>query len=573
MAIIKVRGVGVGGISEDIPASELPLNMFSYGEDVMFSDGKIENVPNIEPILKGVHGEVQWFSTRYNQTTKEPELVYVGRDSNGDDKLYLIKDTNLPNSDGTEKGVDASRTEPYTKINSTRFARWQGFSTNGVVVVTNGVDIPQVLLPTSDTFIDLPNWEATKRCKAIVPFKGVWVALNIHDSAAPTGQEAKNTMVMWSAPLTDIGTYPPSWEPTDLTGAGFNFLSETGGSVLTGAALQDFFLIYKTDSIVRMDYTGDVLNPFIFRTVNFENGIWSSTSLTQLSDRHFVISSNSIYMTNGIETIPVSDEKIQTELTHLIFENATTEDVIVATDYSQQVINILVKHTVDGAKVTSSYAYNYKQGVWTRRSPVDSYMDYIAFMPMLEADASQTLSWDSNETTWDSIGSSYEETWDAASVRGLVSKVAVIHDSNVYVYGRYRGRTNGMAFKLKKYDIDFDGTQGVDSSFIKTLTNVYPVSARGQGYLVLTVWGHDKAGAVVADSDKKNYVINLEEDYKFDVRVAGRYLSLELSMDADLVANWDSYNFQNTLPKPNSQPLMYLDLSGIDYDISLTQRR
>lgn len=579
MAIIKVRGVGSGGISEDIPSSELPLNTFSYGENVTFIDGKIENTPNIEPLLKGVHGEVQWFSTRYNQVSKEPELVYVSRDVNGDDHLYIIKDVNLENSDGSEKGIEASRvipvgdSVPYTQIESARFSRWQGFSSNGVVVLTNGIDTPQVLMPTSDQFEDLPNWPVTKTCKTLVPFKGVWVAMNINDSAAPAGTNNKTNMVMWSSALTDVGTYPTSWEPTDLTGAGFNYLSETAGAIQTGAPLQDFFLIYKTDSIVRMDYTGDVLNPFIFRTINYENGIWSSTSLALLQNKHFVVSANGVYITNGGEVLPVSNQKIQNELTALIYENSTTEDVIVATDYSNTLINVLIKHTVDGQRVTSWFSYNYTADEWSRHTPVETYIDYIAFMPILEANASQVTTWSSNAVTWDSIGNSFAETWDATSVRGMVSKIAVIFDSKVYVHGSYRNRDDGTEFLLKKHDIDFDDAQGVDSSFIKTLTNLYPICSGSSGYLVLKIWGHDKAGEEIDESNKKHYVINLATDYKFDIRVAGRYLSFELFMDKDIVANWESYAFQNYIPKPTSQPKMYLNLTGLDYDLSLTQRR
>lgn len=579
MAIIKVRGTGVGGISEDIPASELPLNVFSYGENVVFGDSKIENIPEVQEVLKGVHGEVQWFAPRYNQVTKEPELVYVSRDSEGYDRLYLIKDGNLDKTDGTEKGVEASRLPPegedypYFKVGTNRFSRWQGFSSNGVVVLTNGADVPQVLLPDSDHFIDLPNWDSSKRCKAIVPMKGVWVAMNIYDELAPIGRQLKDTMVMWSSPLADIGTYPETWDATLQTGAGFNFLAETAGSIQVGAPLRDSFLIYKTDSVVRMDYTGDVLNPFIFRTVNHEQGIWSSTSMAVLGDRHFVISPNSVFLTDGIEFVPVSDAKIQNELTDLVFNNATTQDVVVAPDFTQGIIAILVRYEVDGVPTSSAFSFNYQSGIWARRSLVEAHIDYLAFLPALEPNSSSSSSWEGNAVTWDSVGDSYEETWDYSSLRFAVSSLAMVINGRVYLYKTFRNRQNGEEFLLKKLDIDFDEVGGIDSSYIKSLSNLYPISGKGKGYLILKAWGHSKAGEEVTEDAKKNYVINLEEDHKFDLRISGRYISLELSMDKEIVENWESYNFQNYIEKPSSQPLTYLDLAGLDYDISLVQRR
>lgn len=572
MAVIKVRGVSTQGISEDVPASELPLEMFSYGENLTFTDGRIENTPELEETLAGVHGEVLWLSTRYNQTTKEPEIIYVSRED-GVDNIYIIKQENLGNTDGTQKGINASRVGGYTAIEINRFSKWQGFSANGVVVLTNGINEPQVLMPTSDQFIDLPNWKPELRCKAMMPFKGVWVAMNISDSTAPVGQENKTNMVMWSEALADVGTYPNSWEPTDLTGSGFSFLTETGGGVVTGAALRDYFLIYKTDSIVRMDYTGDVFNPFIFRTLDYENGIWSSNSVVQLSDRHFVVCSSDIVMTNGIETQSVSGGKVQNELARLIYNNPNTRDVVLSPDFKRGHIYVLAKTTILGEPVTQSYVYNYKTGIWSRRKVIDGVVDYTTFLPMLEGTATEASSWEDEAGSWDELAVNFENTWDATRIASVTNNPAVIYNNKVYVYMDYRNRETGDEFLLKKHDIDFDGVQGVDSTFIKSLTNLYPVSTKGRGYLILKIWGHSTAGQEVDESSKKNYVIDLASDHKFDVRVSGRYISYELSMDKDIVSNWESYNFQNYITKPTSQPLVYFDLSGVEYDLSLTQRR
>ena len=577
MTIVKVRGIGSAGISEDVPPSELPLSMFSYGEDIVYKDGKLENTPLLDKTLKGVHGEVVWLTLRYNQVTKEPEVVYVGRDANGFDRLYIIKDSNLANTDGTEKGVDASRASagnPYSIIPSNRFSRWQGFSSNGVVVLTNGSDIPQVLMPDSDTFIDMPNWSVSKRCKSIVAFKGLWVAMNITDQTELSIAQNKTTMVMWSSPLTDIGTVPGSWDPVDQTGAGFNFLADTGGAILSGMALSDTFLIYKTDSVIRMDYTGDATNPFYFRTIFQDRGAWSATSIVPLNDKHLVISSYDVYITDGMTYQSVAQGKALDELSTAIFDNPSTEDIVVAPDYSQKHIGVLVKSNELGQKVTRTYNYNYDNGEWSRRSPVEGYIDYVTFLPLLETNASATPTWDSTAYSWADVDDTlYESQWDSTSVKGLVSRLAVIQGSEMYTYGKFRARTNGTSFTLKKYDIDFDEIQGVDSSVIKSINALYPITTKAKGYLIVKIWGHDKPGEVVPEENKKFYVLNMEEEHRLDMRVSGRYISYEMFTDEDLVANWDGYSFGNYIEKPQNQPEIYIDLTGIDYNLTLNQRR
>lgn len=579
MALIKVRGTGVQGISEDMSPSELPLSMFSYGENLVYQDGKIENTPDIEEVLNGVHGDVQWYTLRHNIVTNKVEVIYVSRENNVDN-FYIIKEENLGNTDGSEKGVLASRAIPqgdasaYTTIPDDKFWGWNGFNSNGMVLVTNGLDAPQVLAPDSDQFTDLPNWPINLRCKAVAPYKAVWVAMNISDTNSTFN---KANMVMWSSPLTDFGAIPSDWEAVDAngtTGAGFNYLTDTGGAIMTGKMLNDAFLIYKTDSVVRVDYTGVITSPFTFRTIFNNKGIWSSTSLADLGDKHLVVAGADIYITDGITEQSIAEGKIQNELTERIYDNTGTYQVVLAPDHNNNMVYVLVKSSEGATKVTYSYNYNYKSNIWTRRKPIDGFVDYVAFMPVLTPTSSDGLSWNTVGLSWaDFDAPVYENTWGAQTIASLIYKTVLVYQGKFFAYARFRARKVGEDFILKKHDIDFDEVQGVDGSFVKQVNAIYPMLTEAKGYLIVKAWGHSKAGEEVPEADKKHYVINMAEDFRVDMRPAGRFISLEFFTDSDIVANWDSYNFQNYIEKPTRQPDVYLDLTGMDYDLSLIQRR
>ena len=122
-----------------------------------FSFGQVLGTPSAAP-----YWAISW-------TKGSTDLWIYG----GLTELYQINDT-------THTTVTRS-SGSYTTTSGTE-NNWQGGILGGVLVCTNGIDVPQKYAQGDSQFADLPNWPSTLRCKSIVPFKNHLIALNLTDS-------------------------------------------------------------------------------------------------------------------------------------------------------------------------------------------------------------------------------------------------------------------------------------------------------------------------------------------------------------------------------------------------------
>ena len=585
-ATIPVRGIGSKGVSEDVPPSELGLEYFNFAANVYSQDQKLKNVPLLEEALAGSHGEVQWFGFRLDEESREPEIIYVGRNtSTGVDNLYIIKKANLTNLDGTQKGIVASRVTAYSNISADPYARWQGFVANGVCVLTNGVDVPQLLPLGDDVFIDLPNWNVLWSCKAIMPFKGAWIAMNIIDASAPAGQERQGNVVRWSSPITDYATPPLWWAELDgsgnPTGAGYNPLGDTPGECVMGRTLRDAFLVYKTDSVVRMDFSGNPNVPFTFRTIFEDTGAWGTNGVVALRNEHLVVGNNDVYITDGFNKRSIISSKVKDRFDKLVFSSTYAYDVIAVPNYANEEAFILIRtKTSAGAFQTQVLVYNYAQDQWFNRSfPEVSYVAFAGNGALSEGDPVTFNIWDDADgMAWDpptpSEWESTSEQWDNFSNVLSLPYTFFAADLKFYNYGPYRNALTGQDCVVHKYDMDFNDILGSTSDNIKRVLRLYPiVDPESKGYLIFKLWGHDRPGQVVAEADKKWYLFNSAADHKVDVTVSGRYISMEILTDAELLTNWFDYTFLNNPTAPTVNPSNQMALAGIDMTLAVLQGR
>lgn len=582
--VVPAKGIGSKGVSSDMAPAELPLELFSYAEDCYYKDGQVRNVPKLEEQLKGSHGTVLWVGYRYDTVTKEPEIIYVGRnEGTGADSIYIIKKSNLTKTNGDEKGIVASRASgAYTNIAETPYNKWQGFVSHGMVVLTNGVDVPQLLKSGTDVFVNLPNWADTMTCKSMMPYKAVWIAMNTTDSSKPAGSENERTTVRWSSPITGYNEEPSSWEVLDLggdpTGAGNNVLGDTPGEIITGALIRDAFLIYKTDSVVRVDYTGNALSPFTFRTLFEDTGVWGVSSITPLRNEHLVVSQNDVYITDGYQKKSVIRNRIKDIFDTLVFSSTFAYDVVVAPDYTNEQVYVAITTQEEGGAgyKTQAYAFNYVNGDWFPRTFAEMpYVTYMSSAAMSSGDPVKLTLWDAGDNVaWDDGASDSTDIWDKGSDVLSVPQTMFCGGDKWYTYGVYRNAETGHNCIIKKYDMNFDELIGVTSRDIKRLLRLYPITdSTPKGHLIIKVWGHSRPGEAVQESDKKYYLFDLEADHKVDMSVSGRYISLEITTDETLRDTFDSYNFQNNPTKPSFNKANLFGLASIDINLAVLQQQ
>ena len=234
------------------------------------------------------------------------EVTYSGKSTN--DLTGCSRGANsttaAPHSDDATVvpvGSTSTSDRPY---NATAAENWQATILNGLLVATNGFDVPQMWPLASGSpslsvpMRDLQNWPSTTGvintdyCKSIQAFKTFLIGLNWNRT------DVESRLVKWSTEASSFNA-PNTWSETDNTlDAGEYELADTPGGILDGLPLGDSFLIYKEDSVYAMNYVG---TPYIFsfKLLSPTVGLLAKNAVAKYEGGHFFIGNTDCYVNNG----------------------------------------------------------------------------------------------------------------------------------------------------------------------------------------------------------------------------------------------------------------------------------
>jgi len=147
--IFDINGLQGGfSFNHDLSPYDMPPNMFNDVQNVRFSDKKAGRIEGHTQVLGTPSADPYW---AISWTKGSTDLWIYG----GTTQLYQINDT-------THSTV--TRTSgAYTTLSGTE-NNWQGGILGGVLVCTNGLDVPQKYAQGDSRFSDLTNWPSTLRC-------------------------------------------------------------------------------------------------------------------------------------------------------------------------------------------------------------------------------------------------------------------------------------------------------------------------------------------------------------------------------------------------------------------------
>ena len=259
MRPIPVNTVGALGVINDRKPHELPLQAWSDSRNMRFRDGFAEKFLG-ESLFDATSIDPYWLLPVPTATSFYWLVA-------GLTKVHSLTggvETDITRTVGGDYGATAQ-------------LNWTGCVFNGIPVINNGVDEPQMWTPVSGAqpLQALSNWPASTTCRALRAFRNFLVAGDVVKSGTRYRQ-----MVKWSHPA-GIGALPSSWDETDPTkDAGEWPLAETGGSIIDFSALRDLNIIYKDDSVYKMQYVG---GEFVFKFSNLTKfvGILSRRCMTE----------------------------------------------------------------------------------------------------------------------------------------------------------------------------------------------------------------------------------------------------------------------------------------------------
>jgi hypothetical protein len=401
----------------------------------------------------------------------------------------------------TGVSTDISKLGGYS---ATENIGWNGGILNGVAILNNGVDNPQMWVTPPNTatkLADLSNWPASTKCRVMRPFKNYLFALDVTESST-----RYQRMVRWSHPA-DPGSVPSSWSYTDETkDAGRVELSETDGACIDCLPLGDVNVIYKEDSTWGAQFIGP---PFIFRfyAISKASGILNRHCAQPFSGRHFVVTNGDVIVHSGGEPQSILDAKMRRNL----FANMD------ATYYVRAFVarnpaydEMMFFYPESGSQWPNKIlVWNVKTGaVSLRDAATDTFFANFGVL---------------------GVGSTYAPSAQRVIVGHTGPKLSVLDNTN-------QNDGSNMTAYVERRAISIPET---DQEIIKFLRRIY-IRATGTGTMNVYAAGTFNAGETPSYGTASTFTIGT--DQWVDVTVSGRFLNIKFESTGDQEWRIDGYD-------------------------------
>lgn len=538
MARISIPITGQIGQIDEIPSHMLPPGAWTAANNIDFRDGVARKSRGYSIISTGTDTDPLLARPQWMMPYSDPS----------DDTLYWIytgaadDDSGLICTFDGEHNVDRTDTATYTG-NYEPVTVWSGAVVKGLAVVNNEDNIPQMWGRTSgvlkSTFEDLTNWPSTKTCKALRGFKDFFIAMNIHDSSL-TPQT--NPYEIMHSGIVDPYT-PPEWTPSTTNRAGSKYIAEGSGYIIDGLPLRDSFYIYTSESTFIMRFIGGN-EVFSVDRVFSEYGLFARRCVKPFKDgMHFLVSVGDIVIHDGNQAQSICDGKVRDN----IFDNIDTtyfENSFVISHYNESEMWFCYP--------TSGSIYANRAAKWNIKSGAWSFMDFpnpiahIGYGVIPTGTGAGGGVWNTDTEVWNDDATVWNQSNYNPSVKNLMMAniEATIADSAL-LRGDDSNTFNGslMPSFTRREDLTVidNGSSGPvsDPSVYKYCTAVVP-RIDGSDTINIRVGGRDELTDTIHWDGP--YIFDPTTDYKVDVDVSGRYLSVEFSSDADVAWGLTGYD-------------------------------
>lgn len=511
MPILHIDNLGSVGLVKDLRPYRLPPEGWTRLRNARFRDGDLVKFLGHTEVFEPPSISPYWLLS-WPQVTNYVWL-YAGLD-----KVYTV--FNTTHTDITRLAGD------YT---GTADDLWNGVLFGGVPVINNGVDNPQSWDGTGN-LQDLPNWPSGTKCKVMRGFKQFLIALNILKGG---GADYYPYMVKWSD-LADPGTVPTSWDETDpATLAGENVLTDTGGFIIDGLALNDTFLIYKEDAVYSMRYSGGTY-VWTFTKLFESFGAIAQRCIANFEGQHFVVSYGDILIHNGQAARSVIDSHLRKWLFNGELDSNNRDKVFVAPNYAYNEMWVCYPDTsaLNGLP-NKALVWNWKEGTWGQRDLPD--VAHIAHGLIDVGEASpiiDTVTTIINDDTNLIDGQPYSRT----ELRLLAAD-----PTNTKLYWMDNGNTfNGalVPFVAEKIGLDISGKDykgniTIDPTTTKFIRAVYPKLFNDTTGTIAVYVGSQKSVEDTVTWSGPHWFDPSTGQIKINCRVSGKLLALRFQNEID----------------------------------------
>ena len=390
MPIVRVQNTGQYGVVQDLSEHELPINAWTDASNIRFLDGyagqflghgEAYGTPSVEPyhiVPVIISGARYWI---YASLTK----------------IYAVTITG-----GNAVHTNLTRQTAGNDVNYAATANsWTSTILGGIPILNPGntTDPPQQWdLNTANNFQALSNWPASTYCKSMRAFRNFLVALNVTKTSTNYPY-----MVKWSHPA-DPGAVPSSWDHTDPTkDAGEFDLADGYDQIIDGLALRDSLIIYKENSVWRLDYTGGA---FVHRVqkVMGTSGAMNRNCIVEIDGYHIVLTNNDIVIHDGNQATSILDKVTRRWLFQNMDVDATGRAFVFKNPFFNEVFICFT--AIGGTAPDTAIVYNYRDKTVSKRTlPSVHHAAYGQVDNSLtDTWASDNDPWSTDLTSWDGPG-------------------------------------------------------------------------------------------------------------------------------------------------------------------------
>lgn len=521
MPFVKVPSAGTIGVIKDVAQHELPLGAWTDARNMrfrkrsavqFFGHGPSHGAPAVVPyhILQLNIGAASYWMYA------GAEKIYAATITNGQ-----AVHTNLTRQETGEDDDDPVDVDYSGERNA-----WTSTLLSGIPILNPGneVDPPQQWnLDTESRCKVLDNWPANTFCKSMRAYRNFLIALNV-----TKGEQNYPFMVKWSSPA-DPGGVPATWDQTDQNAeAGEYDLAEGGDRIVDGLQLRDSFMIYKEQSVWRMDYIGGQF-VFSFRKVLGLSGAMNRNCIVELDGVHFVLTGSDVVVHDGQSATSVLDDvardalfqDMDTDFNHLsfVFKNPFLNEVFVC--YT----------SIGGTAPDKALVWNYKDKTVTYRDiPNLNHANYG------KVDNSLGESWASDNDPWESDLTAWNQPDNVPNL----ARVLMASDDKQLLLLDAAATFNGTPIEsyLERRGLSFDA-----DDFSKRIVSIRPrITGTPGGTVIVKIGGHRTDPAADPEWDAEvEFVIG--EDIAVDCLVDYRYPAIRF--EAGTATSWrlDSYDF------------------------------
>jgi hypothetical protein len=517
--------LGMVGFIADLLPHELPPEAWSAGKNVRMRDGYAMKMAGHTPVYGTPAVAPYWLLPV--PTTVDYMWLYASLA-----KVHVV--------DSSRTHTDITRTVGGDYA-ATLNGGWNGGVLNGIPIINNGVDVPQMWKPATvaTPLAALTAWDAAWRTKAIRPFKSFLFALDVTESGVRYPHK-----VRWSHPALP-GDVPASWDEADTTkDAGQVTLGDSGGYLLDCLPLRNTNIVYKEDQIWGLQYVG---GNQIFREYKIlgEAGALTRDCAAAFFNnglKHAVFGSDDLYVHDGNSAVSIATKMVKRWLFNQIAGDVYQRAFVVP-NYDAREIWFCFPVSGDSL-ATLALPWSWETGTFGTPRELPS-VRFLAAGLINDTGVDQT--WDGDSGVWDSDSGLWDDRLYGSAARRVL--MGVPGDPSLqYVDTTNQFAGTNMSCFLERTGLAFikkarDGALKADVSVRKLVQEIWPrIEAPNGTQVDVYVGAQEEVNGGVTWSGPFPFIVGTTQ--KISPLVAGRFIAVKFLTAANVTWKLHSYEME-----------------------------